>query len=79
VNLSPAVAEEMGVDPFSSGVLLTKVGGIAAQAGFQRGDVIRAVNGREVSTTAELAAAVTGAGGWQIVIDRGGRTIVAQL
>jgi S1-C subfamily serine protease len=81
-NLSPASAYASGVDPFSGrGVVVTKVaGGYAAQIGIQAGDFIRAVNGRRVSTTAELASALSStAGSWTLSIERGGRLITAQF
>ena len=79
VNLSPAVAEEVGADPFASGVLVTRVGGVAAQAGFRPGDLVRAVNGRTVATVRDLAAALGGAGDWRIVLDRDGQQVVAEF
>ena len=81
VNLSPATAGELGLDPFLRGVLVTSGGqGIAARAGFQAGDIIRAVNGRVVNTTADLAAALSGdLGGWRVTIERGGQQITAQF
>jgi Do/DeqQ family serine protease len=81
VNLSPAVADELGIDPFSApkGVMISGIwGGYAANVGLQPGDIIRAVNGRTISTTADLAAAVqAGANRWRITIVRGGQTITA--
>ena len=81
VNLSPATADQYGLDPFLRGVLVTSSGqGVAAQAGFQAGDIVRAVNGRTVNTTAELAAALAaGSGGWQVTIQRGDQQITAQF
>ena len=81
VNLSPATADQFGLDPFLRGVLVTSAGqGIAARAGFQPGDIIRAVNGRSIASTANLAAALSsGYGGWQVVIQRGDQQITAQF
>ena len=45
VNLSPAVADQLGLDPFagSHGVMVTKVaGGLAANIGLRPGDLMRA-------------------------------------
>lgn len=78
-NLSPALAEELGVDAFSEGVMVTKVaGGPAAAVGLRPGDIIRAVNGRPIASARDLAA-VAGrpAPGWQVTIERGGRQITA--
>ena len=80
VNLSPAVAEEFGLDPMLSGVLIVKPGQtFAAQAGFQAGDIVRAVNGRTVRTTTALAAALQTGEGWRITVERGGRQIRASF
>jgi Do/DeqQ family serine protease len=78
-NLSPALAEELGVDPFSRGVMVIRVaGGPAAAVGLRPGDIIRAVNGRQIQATRDLvAAAGRPAGAWQVTIERGGRQITA--
>jgi Do/DeqQ family serine protease len=82
VNLSPAVAEEVGADPFGlKGVMVLKTGpGAAAQVGLRPGDIVRQVNGRQIRTTADLAAAVSApARVWQLVIERGGQQISVTL
>src|SRR5258706_5683974 len=57
VNLSPAVAEEVGLDPFGrQGVLILKTDvGAALQLGLRPGDIIRQVNGRSIRTTGDLS------------------------
>lgn len=83
--LSPATAEQMGLDPFAAreGVLVTKVGdGMAASIGLQDGDIVSNVNGVAVHSVRELEAALAanaGGGAWRLVIQRGGQTITAQL
>jgi Do/DeqQ family serine protease len=74
INLSPAKAEALGVDPFSGpGVLVSKIDGLAARAGFQAGDFIRAVNGKATPSVRDLAAALaTPSRGWAIDVERGG-------
>jgi len=82
VNLSPAVAEEVGVDPFGQkGVMVLKTGpGAARQVGLRPGDIIRQVNGRKISTTGDLAGAVAvPARVWQVVVERGGQQIAVTL
>ncbi len=82
VNLSPAAADELGVDPFAGqGVLITRVGaGFAQQAGFQPGDFVRQVNGREIRSVRDLAAAVaSNAPAWRVTIERGGRRITGDF
>lgn len=82
VTLSPAVADELGLDPGMTGVVITKLtDGIAAQQGFKPGDIIRQVNGRAITSTAGLAAAMAApiGGGWRMVIQRGGQQIRADI
>ena len=82
VNLSPAVADELGVDPFAGpGVMVVGVGrGFAMNAGLRPGDLIREVNGRKITSVADLAAAVAqGGGAWRVMIERGGEQISAQF
>ena len=83
VDLSPAVAEQLGVDAFTGriGVLVTKLGdGYAANLGLQPGDIIVSVNDRKTATVAALQAALAqGRGGWVITIQRGDQTITARV
>jgi Do/DeqQ family serine protease len=81
-NLSPDVIEAFGANPDElegqlTGVVVTSAGeGYASRgAGFRRGDVIRAVNGRPVGTVGELQSALAGSGGWRIRVLRSGREI----
>ena len=86
VNLSPAVADELGADPFvkGSGVLVSGVAsrGYGASVGFQPGDIVRAVNGHDVSTVEQLRKLLdegAPSGLWTLTIQRGGRTITARI
>ena len=83
INLSPAAADQLGLDPFSGvGVVVTSVsGGYAANLGLQPGDFIRQVNAQRITTVAELVSAISAPanGGWTIVIQRGGQTITARV
>ena len=81
-NLSPAVADELGVDPFGGrGVVVVKAGrNYAAAAGFQTGDIIREINGERISDTRQLDATLDrGARIWQVTIERNGRLITGQF
>lgn len=75
INLSPAKADELGVDAFAGpGVLITKVDGIAARAGIQPGDFIRSVNGRQTGTVRDLAAVLAApAQRWAVEVERDGQ------
>jgi len=78
VNLSPAVADELGADPFSGrGVVVSRPGrGYAAAAGFRAGDVIREINGQRISDTRQLEGLLDqGARMWRVTIERDGRQI----
>jgi Do/DeqQ family serine protease len=81
--LSPASAEEMGLDPFAAkdGVLVTKAGERFAGRFLADGDVIRSINGVTPHSVRELEAILSshGAGGWRIVFQRGGQTVTAQF
>jgi len=80
VNLSPAVADELGMDMLTgSGVLVTQVnGGLARNIGLRPGDIVREVNGMKITAVRDLAAAVnSGARQWRISIERDGRVVTA--
>jgi len=81
LNLSPAVAIELGGNPFAHGVLISDIRqGLAANAGFRPGDVVLAINGQAVSTVAALRAALAqSAGRWRVTIERGGQQIDANF
>ncbi|WP_333587723.1 Do family serine endopeptidase [Phenylobacterium sp.] len=82
VNLSPAVADELGVDPFlGPGVLVTRVGrGVSLNAGMRPGDMVRAVNGTEIRTVRDLVRVLeAGAPAWQVTIQRNGQQITANF
>jgi Do/DeqQ family serine protease len=75
VNLSPAVALDLGVNPFADGVLITQLkDGIGAEY-FRPGDIIRQVNGQTIRTVAQLKAALADSRRWQVTIERDGQTI----
>jgi len=79
-NLSPAVAEELGLDAFgSTGVLvLNAESAVARGIGLRRGDIIREVNGQRIATVRDLAGAVaTPARAWRVSIERDGRIVTA--
>ncbi len=81
-NLSPALADEVGVDPFGRGIIILQIrrGSIAARLGFKPGDMVRSVNGTEVGTVAQLLRAVDiQPDDWRIEIDREGRRIALQV
>ena len=83
-NLSPAYAEELGVDDTLTGVIVSAVGGrsYARQLGLQPGDIILSVNGQGIKRVADLDAALEAGGRqWTIRISRDGqvRSVTVQL
>ncbi|MBV9508684.1 MAG: PDZ domain-containing protein, partial [Caulobacteraceae bacterium] len=83
IDLTPAAAEQLGVDPFAAngGVLVTKVGeGLAANIGLQPGDLIREVNGQAVKSAKALQALLAeGASSWRLTIQRGDQRMSVQV
>jgi Do/DeqQ family serine protease len=82
VNLSPAVADELGLDPFAGkGVLVTKLSrGFAMNAGLRPGDLIRKVNGKDISAVRDLMGVIGGGGNqWEVTIERNGQQVTAQF
>ncbi len=77
-NLSPALADEMRLDPQTEGVVITGVadGSAAQSVGFQKGDIVVSVNGQNIIKSSELEH-ITNAGSrsWRITIQRGGQQI----
>jgi Do/DeqQ family serine protease len=79
-NLSPAVADELGLPSGSTGVVAADVKGGPARRIFRKGDVLLEVNGVVIDSVDTLSSAVkTGEGFWQFAINRAGRVIRMQL
>jgi Do/DeqQ family serine protease len=76
VNLSPATADELGLQVNATGVVVKDVKDGPAQRYLTKGDIIAAVNGKKVATVRELMAALNSeANYWQITINRGGQML----
>ena len=77
-NLSPALAEELRLDSTVEGVALTAVanGSVAQSLGFQKGDVVVAVNDEQIATTTDLQRVVAKPSRvWRVTIRRGGQQV----
>jgi S1-C subfamily serine protease len=77
-NVSPALAEELRLDPSTEGVVVLDVaaGSVAQNLGFQRGDVISAVNDERIARTRDLDRVTKDSQRrWTITIIRGGQTL----
>ncbi|HEX7313486.1 MAG TPA: DegQ family serine endoprotease [Pyrinomonadaceae bacterium] len=77
--LGPALVERFNLKGVTQGLVVTNVAeaGAASEAGMQPGDVIEEVNRQPVRTTAELQAALKGAGTRPVLllVNRGGDSI----
>ncbi len=77
-NMSPALAEDLGLERVVPGVAVLRVrqGSPAARYGFEPGDMIREINGRKIQNVQQLAASLSGrAAAWKIVVQRGNRML----
>jgi len=81
-NISPAVADEMHLDADTDGVVMTEIadGSAAANVGFQKGDIIQAVNNKRIAMTGDLdKVSREQARLWRITLLRGGQQINVTL
>lgn len=81
-NLSPALAEEIGVDSFMTGVIVLKVNraGSAARIGVRPGDIVAEVNGRAVTTVDGLERLLkSGSGHWRLGVRRDGQLLRVEV
>lgn len=81
-NISPALADEMRLDGNAEGVILVELNGdsTAASVGFQKGDIIVAVNGQTIKRTSDLAGATREPSRlWRITVVRNGQQISVVL
>lgn len=81
-NLSPAVAEELDMDSGSEGAVLLDVtdGSPASRVGFQKGDVIVAINRTPMKTSQDVDRIMSqSVRMWELVVNRGGREFVTVL
>ena len=81
-NISPALADELRISESLEGVVVVdlEAGSLAQNLGFQKGDVIAAVNNEKVVRTRDLdRLAKEQNRRWAITLIRGGQTITVQL
>ena len=81
-NISPAVADELHLDADTEGVVVTELSedSTAANVGFQKGDIILAVNNKKISTTGDLDKVTREQSRlWRITLLRGGQQINVTL
>ena len=85
-NLSPALAEELSVDPMQRGVIVVRMkrGSQAHRLGVQPHDIILSVNDHKIHRIKELEralarAATPASAKWKITLKRGGRTLTTLI
>ena len=81
-NLSPALADDLRLDPSAQGVVILDVAaGSAAQGlGFRRGDLVLSVNNTKIAKTRDLERLVAQPSRtWRITIKRGGQEMSMEL
>jgi S1-C subfamily serine protease len=77
-NLSPALADELGLDSAARGVIILAVTGRspAARVGFAGGDILATINGRNVTSVAQTRQLLAEtARQWQLAIRREGKLL----
>ncbi len=82
VNISPAVADELQIQVADEGVVIAELEerSVAASVGFEKGDLIVAINGDRLASTKDAERLIDRAGGyWEITINRGGRVFTTVL
>ena len=81
-NLSPALADELRLDPGAEGVAILDVanGSVAQRFGFRRGDVVVSVNDKPIQKTRDLDQATKQESrSWRLVLMRGGQRLAVQF
>ena len=75
-NLSPALAVEMSVDPYKTGVIVVRItpNSYAAQVGLKRGDLFISLNGNEIENVSKFERMLTRSRApWYMDLERDGR------
>ncbi len=81
-NLSPALADELRMDPSAEGVVIIEVpaGSRAEVNGFQRGDVLVNINNEQIGKTRDLDRVIQAGGRvWRFILVRGRQQIQAMF
>ena len=81
-NLSPALAEQLGVGGLWQGVIVLGIerGSPARRVGFKPGDILREVNGSKIESTEQLAALMAlSVASWAFAVERGGQVFEFEI
>lgn len=77
-NMSPAFADELGLDGFKKGVIVVELqrGSPAHRLGFRAGDFVRTVNGQKAVSVSHLQSLLgISPERWRIEVDRDGKLL----
>ena len=80
-NISPATATELQMDVMSKGVAIMSVNssGIAANYGFQPGDIVRNINGTPIERVGQLIHVLNAGNHWDMMVERAGRRLTLSV
>src|SRR5262249_33745445 len=81
-NLSPALADDLRLDPSTEGVVVTAVadGSLAQSPGFKRGDLVASVTDQKIAKSRDLDRVSSQPSRiWRITIIRGGQQMSVVL
>ena len=77
-NLSPALADELGLDMMEEGVIILglKRGDTASRLGFQPGDILVSINDKPLPSVSKVRQALMkNSNNWKVSIRRNGKTL----
>lgn len=79
-NLSPALADELGIAGLTTGVVITDVKDGPGQQFFGKGDILRQVNGVPIDSVETLKRVLLQpTRGWTVSLQRGGQSLYFRL
>jgi S1-C subfamily serine protease len=69
------------MDVMAKGVAIISVAtsGIAANYGFQPGDIVRSINGTAITRVGDLVRVLGASNRWDMVVERGGRKLTLSV
>jgi serine protease Do len=82
VNLSPAIAEEIGISHMARGVVIVYLirGSPAARFGFRPGDIVTRINDTEIGSVAILSRVVSAEpDAWHLAVQRGSKRLTVTV